>query len=249
MKWGVGGINIDECRIGTEMRSYKGMSRHKLEGAGTFRDDSWEPKDIEVTVNGRFPANTILTYDDTDFDEVCGGFPQTKSTGGKGEASRNKTFSNVYGEYNHDFVSESLGGFGDSGSASRYFYNAKASKRDRDEGLEEFEEKNTMCDRNPELASANMPQNRSGNLRKNTHPTVKPTSLMQYLVRLVTPKGGIILDPFMGSGSTGKAIAFENKDRQANYSFIGIERESEYCDIAKARIEFAINQKGEDKNE
>lgn len=62
---------------------------------------------------------------------------------------------------------------------------------------------------------------------------------MQYLVRLVTPKGGTILDPFMGSGSTGKAVAFENKDRQANYSFIGIERESEYCDIAKARIEWA----------
>jgi site-specific DNA-methyltransferase (adenine-specific) len=129
----------------------------------------------------------------------------------------------------------------------RYIYTPKASKKDRDEGLDEFEEKNTMCDRNPELASANMPQNRSGNLRKNTHPTVKPTALMQYLVRLVTPKGGIILDPFMGSGSTGKAVMFENKERQANYSFIGIEKEKEYCDIAKARIEWAKNYK--DKKE
>ena len=62
---------------------------------------------------------------------------------------------------------------------------------------------------------------------------------MQYLVRLVTPKGGTILDPFMGSGSTGKACAYENKDRDANYKFIGIEKEKEYCDIAEARIRYA----------
>ena len=62
---------------------------------------------------------------------------------------------------------------------------------------------------------------------------------MQYLIRLVTPKNGIVLDPFMGSGSTGKAVAFENKERQANYKFIGIEKEKEYYDIAEARIKFA----------
>ena len=70
---------------------------------------------------------------------------------------------------------------------------------------------------------------------------------MQYLVRLVTPKGGIVLDPFMGSGSTGKAVAFENKERKADYSFIGIEKETEYCEIARARIEYA--NKEEQKEE
>ena len=186
------------------------------------------------TNQGRFPANLILTYEQMTFDEVCGGFPNTKS-------------GNISKEYKQDarfnIAQSGKGGnldysncYGDSGSAYRYFYCAKASKKDRDEGLEDFEEKNTMCDRNPELASANMPQNRSGNLRKNTHPTVKPTTLMQYLVRLVTPNGGIVLDPFMGSGSTGKAVMYENLERNKNYSFIGIEKEQEYFEIAKNRI-------------
>lgn len=75
--------------------------------------------------------------------------------------------------------------------------------------------------------------------RKNTHPTVKPTELMQYLIRLVAPKNAIILDPFMGSGSTGKAAMFENKERNTNYKFIGIEMTEEYLPICEARIKFA----------
>ena len=69
--------------------------------------------------------------------------------------------------------------------------------------------------------------------RKNIHPTVKPCELMQYLVRLVAPKGATILDPFMGSGSTGKAVMFENRERNADYKFIGIDLEKEYCEIAR----------------
>lgn len=79
-------------------------------------------------------------------------------------------------------------------------------------------------------------------LRKNIHPTVKPVELMQYLVRLVSPKGAIILDPFMGSGSTGKAVMFENRERNANYKFIGIDLEEKYCQIASARIDYALNK-------
>ena len=108
--------------------------------------------------------------------------------------------------------------------------------------MNKFEEKNTMCDRNPELASANMQQNRSGNLRKNTHPTVKPCNLMQYLVRLVTPNNGIVLDPFNGSGSTGKAVMYENKERNKGYKYIGIELTEEYLPIAKARIEYVCGE-------
>jgi site-specific DNA-methyltransferase (adenine-specific) len=109
-------------------------------------------------------------------------------------------------------------GYDDSGAASRYFYCAKASKRDRDEGLEALAE-----------------------TRKNIHPTVKPCTLMGYLVRLVTPKGGTVLDPFNGSGSTGKATMYENKDRNANYKYIGIELTDDYLPIARARIEYAMN--------
>lgn len=124
-------------------------------------------------------------------------------------------------------------------SVSRYFYCAKASKKDRDEGLDKFKE--------IQVTDGNIRSNietarkfgANSALRRNSHPTVKPTELMQYLIKLVTPKEGIVLDAFMGSGSTGKAVAFENRERKANYKFIGIEKEKEYFEIAKARIEWA----------
>jgi site-specific DNA-methyltransferase (adenine-specific) len=77
---------------------------------------------------------------------------------------------------------------------------------------------------------------------KNTHPTVKPCDLMQYLVRLVTPNGWTVLDPFNWSWSTGKAVMYENKDRNKNYKYIWIELTDEYLPIAKARIEYVINK-------
>ena len=213
IEYGVGGINIDECRVGNEERNNPeaGYIRRGRTDEEVFMGvDKNKPKGIEHKVLGRFPANTILTYDETDFDEVCGGFPYTKSTGGSGVASQINTFKNVRIGVNGTNTGAHLGGLGDSGSAARYFYCAKASKKDRDEGLDKFE--------------------------RNIHPTVKPTALMQYLVRLVAPKGATILDPFMGSGSTGKAVMYENKERDAGYKFIGIELSEEYCKIAKARI-------------
>jgi site-specific DNA-methyltransferase (adenine-specific) len=131
------------------------------------------------------------------------------------------------------------GGFrpmGDDGSAARFFYCAKASKRDRNEGLERFEAVRVHDGREEGGVCGSNPRNRSNNYRQNHHPTVKPTDLMRYLCRLVTPAGGIVLDPFMGSGSTGKAAIYEG------FNFIGIEMTDEYIPIAKARIEFAINE-------
>lgn len=196
---GVGGINIDECRIGSEERTYKGMSKKQPENAGCFRDDNWIPKDIEVTANGRFPSNVVLTYDESDFEEVC------------------ENMSN----------------------SSRYFYCAKASKKDRDEGLEAFEERN--IDDGSVRTNQETERKFGANpvLKRNIHPTVKPVDLMQYLVRMFAPKGSIILDPFMGSGSTGKAVMYENRERNSGYKFIGIELTKEYLPICKARIEYA----------
>lgn len=235
MKYSVGGFNIDECRI-AHNEPQKFTNRNPKDGevfnTDTSGYDNTKNHIASASPNGRFPANTILTYDENDYEEVCGGFPQSKGGSGKGFKKDDYGF----GETATSFGRGDFKPYNDNGSAARYFYCAKASKKDRDEGLEEFEEKNTMCDRNPELASANMLQNRSGNLRKNTHPTVKPTNLMQYLIRLVAPKGATILDPFMGSGSTGKAVAYENVERDAGYNFIGIKREAEYCEIARARI-------------
>jgi site-specific DNA-methyltransferase (adenine-specific) len=245
IKWGVGGLNIDECRVGTEERTYKGAGGSDITVAkGAI--GTGVGKDLEFTVNGRFPANTILTYDQITFDEVCGGFPNTK---GNGNIRHNKNDGKGYNCYSNYGDCETKG-YDDSGSASRYFYCAKASKKDRDEGLEEFED-NYMGFSNQAKAelkrgnidfkgNENNPMNfvNSVSIRKNIHPTVKPTELMQYLVRLVSPKGATILDPFMGSGSTGKAVAYENKERNADYNFIGIELNKEYCDIAEARIKF-----------
>ena len=125
------------------------------------------------------------------------------------------------------------------GDKSRYFYCAKASKNDRDEGLNEFENKITQGMRSNDRPAL-VGDNESGRTnRKNNHPTVKPTELMRYLCRLITPKGGVVLDPFMGSGSTGKAAVAEG------FSFVGIEMNENYFDIACARIDEAYKQKSQ----
>ena len=212
LKYGVGGINIEECRIGdSEITTHGGNKFPNL--YGNFNECE------ETSHIGRFPSNAILTYDETDYNEVCGNLPYEN------------------GE-----------------SAARYFYCAKASKRDRDEGLEQFETRKTgeLQGGRKEVSAGSIMQNADGTTRLNPyagtgvpklniHPTVKPVDLMQYLVRLVTPKGGIVLDPFNGSGSTGKAVMYENKDRQANYRYIGIELTKEYLPIAEARIKYASN--------
>ena len=193
LKWGTGGINIDESRIGTEKIINKGMS-----SLGVMHDDNWKPKKVENEVQGRFPANIM-------FDE---------------EASK--------------ILDEQI-------DASRFFYCAKTSKKDRDEGMKEFEEKNWVqfsTKNNTSGEPSNWSKDRQTSY-KNIHPTVKPTKLMCYLVNLVTPKGGVVLDPFMGSGSTGKACI------QKGFDFIGIEREEEFIEIAKARIEYEKKKKSE----
>lgn len=225
MKYGVGGINIDECRVPAKQGEYD--IRHYT-NEDCFQN--LKPKEskfqVEPQPDGRFPANVILTYDDTDYDEVCGGMPYTKSGSEKTFGSvRKAQEDNLYqlgirkkensGQYAPD-------NYGDEGNASRYFYCAKASKFDREEGLENEDKFNPIP-------------------RKNIHPTVKPTDLMKYLVRLVSPKGATILDVFNGSGSTGKAVMLENKERNADYKYIGVELSEEYCEISKARIEYIIN--------
>ena len=220
VNYGVGGFNIDECRVEYEktqnpatnpLYRQQNADKYKQVQGGELSNGavSWTSGKNGVNEGGRFPANTILTYDLVDIEEVCGGFPDTKSqkTNSKLLDIRGNNYNNS--TKNLDIAYER--GYDDSGSASRYFYCAKASKRDRDEGLD----------------------------KKNNHPTVKPCSLMQYLIRLVCPKGAVILDPFNGSGSTGKAVMYENLDRDKNYKYIGIELEEDYLAISKARIDYA----------
>lgn len=227
LKHGVGAINIDECRVGNEHFIIEdGLYDNGNNVA--FGNVKRTPKEYD----GRFPANFI--HDGSD--EVVELFPN--SNGGTGETK-------VYESYDNDIhfnASKNVNrnSYADDGNASRFFYTAKANKKDRDEGLKLFEE----------IDGGSYKFREDGSLdgkipsRKNIHPTVKPCELMQYLVRLVTPKNGTVLDPFMGSGSTGKATMFENRERKSNYKFIGIDLDldNQYCEIANARIDYALNK-------
>jgi len=162
-------------------------------------------------------------------------FPDTKSGGGNKATKNADTFlgTGFGGSDNSEWTP-------DSGSAARFFYCAKASKRDRNEGLDGFEAKRDHDRRKEGGVGGDNPRNRTNNAKVNHHPTVKPVTLMQYLVRLVTPPNGIVLDPFMGSGSTGKACAYEG------FEFIGIDQSAEYVAIAQARIDFALADKSDE---
>ena len=253
IKYWVGGINIDECRVEAQDLEELQKNWTNRKAPAWFNWDkswiygSWKTENTsEYKPSGRFPANTILTYWDDDKEEVCWWFPDTKSWskmsfGSIRKAQPDNTYQLWFTKHENSWQT-APDNYWDSGNASRYFYCAKASKRDRDEWLGTFADSNSMCDRDPSLQSANVPQNRSWKLRKNTHPTVKPCDLMQYLVRLVTPNGWTVLDPFNWSGSTWKAVMYENKDRNKNYKYIWIELTEEYLPIAKARIEYVINK-------
>jgi DNA modification methylase len=231
LEHGTGGLNIDMCRVGTDGGTTRsGQADYPKNPDGTEdRSHSWARTGhgIEPTNSGRWPANLI--HDGSD--EVVGLFPQTKS--GKAEVGTGKGFAeNASGIASTGKIASC---FGDSGSAARFFYCAKASKRDRDEGCEGLGERkagalNMRTDAHSERNGMDTAP------RRNHHPTVKPTDLMRYLCRLVTPKGGLVLDPFMGSGSTGKAAIMEG------FGFIGIERDPVYFDMAVARVQAAMQQ-------
>ena len=225
LKWGTAGINIDGCRVevtsdssGWSKTGSKESENNSMSGKNYNRQPQID------NPQGRFPANFI--HDGSD--EVVGLFPDSKST--KTPVNKGKSESVFLANQWKRGESHS-----DSGSASRFFYCAKTSKKDRNEGLEQVECKQYSHDgRNKEIENAFQ---RNKSVSANNHPTVKPTKLMQYLVRLVTPKGGTLLDPFMGSGSTGKACVLES------FNFIGIELDQEYCKIAEARIKHLIANK------
>ena len=167
-------------------------------------------------------------------EEVVAGFPESASgSGGRRETSTTKGFSTVANGPSNIGAFTPYADAG-KGSAARFFYCAKASKRDRDEGLEGFEERKVETLNTYSAPSEGRTADKNGGHRRNHHPTVKPTDLMAYLCRLVTPPGGVVLDPFMGSGSTGKAAVREG------FHFVGIEREAEYLRIAQARISMQI---------
>ena len=200
LKWGCGVLNIDSCRIGT--KTHTNASRPKASRNG-FIDGFIRGTGSARYTHGRWPANVV--HDGSE--EVLALFPETSS--GTGNKHRHITTASMFlSPTPQRFNGPSVGG--DTGSAARFFYTAKASPSERGPG--------------------------------NTHPTVKPVKLCEWLCTLICSNDGTILDPFMGSGSIG--IASINK----GFRYIGIEREEEYFTIAKDRIaqaEKAMNEQTE----
>ena len=181
---------------------------------------------------GRWPANVI--HDGSD--EVLSAFPDARGQQGAvtGHEPSSKT-NNVYGRFSGRPATTPRQDM--TMSAARFFYCAKASRRDREQGLDDLPDVEAgIGDERPSGQSMQRLDGRETRRVKNTHPTVKPTALMRYLCRLVTPPGGTVLDPFAGSGSTLKAALLEG------FHCIGIEREPKYVEIAKRRIEHAARQ-------
>jgi site-specific DNA-methyltransferase (adenine-specific) len=229
---GTGGLNIDGCRVGidpvadaSQLRTMNRSQKDDANGWGMNQNGGDTP--TVVSAQGRWPAHLI--HDGSE--DVVGLFPETDGRiGMKGNTGHGNT---IFGSFKHQEDRDP--GCADFGSAARFFYCAKASKQDRDEGLDGMKEVGRFEDGMGGGCSIPL-KGSPPPTGKNHHPTVKPTALMAYLCRLVTPPGGIILDPFMGSGSTGKAAIREG------FRFIGIERDPDYAKIAVARMERELAQ-------
>lgn len=226
LTWGVGGINIDASRVPGEP-----VPINKLEEWSGFGQQIEPDYKQEMNTSGRFPANFI--HDGSD--EVVELFPRAK--GGAYPAVRGSSDIGAFAQGGtHKDKPNQARVMGDDGSAARFFYCAKANSKDRNEGLENYQNgQRDLFSGDDNSDTDNSVGDESK--RKNTHPTVKPTELMRYLIKMVTPSDGTVLDPFTGSGSTGKAAMLDG------YKFIGIEMNEEYVAIAKARIEHALSKK------
>ena len=227
LEHGTGAINVDGCRVGTDVVGW---------GGGAAEGNTWNEKNSGLCkagearpASGRWPANLI--HDGSD--EVTAGFPETRARGNVSPEPQGSTpGQSVYGKFARRIVEPSAG---DSGSASRFFYCAKPSRAERNAGLD------GMPMGEPPASARSQPSDvrpsALGKPRANVHPTVKPIALMRYLCKLVTPPGGLVLDPFAGSGTTGIAAHLEG------FRFVGIELDPEYAAIARRRV---FHASGED---
>jgi site-specific DNA-methyltransferase (adenine-specific) len=223
---GTGALNVDGCRVQTDepIAAHKGTGNPRTSMSDGWHD-TYAPGDAGTILQteGRWPANVILSPDSAvELDEQSGERPgMPLQTHRRGDSPKGYGIGVA--------PDPDSPGYGDTGGASRFFYCAKASRGERNAGLEGFD--STTVDDGREIPIDN-PYLRGETARRNTHPTVKPIDLMRWLCRLVTPPGGTVLDPFTGSGTTGVAAHLEGFD------FIGCEREAEYATIARARIEW-----------
>ncbi|HFT6025637.1 DNA-methyltransferase [Pseudomonas aeruginosa] len=226
-RWGTGAVNIDACRIPTDealQGGSGGLLSHVRDGKALPGGGTYQPGEL-----GRWPAN--LLHDGSP--EVVALFPAESGAAAPVHRRNGDKFRNSFGTFRGNIDEGGSTFHADTGSAARFFWCPKTSRRDRNEGCEHLEAKPlhwSSGDANP----GSFQSEGTDKTSPNNHPTVKPTELMGYLVRLVTPAGGLTLDPYMGSGSTGKAAILKG------YRFVGIEREAPFLPIAEARISHAF---------
>jgi DNA modification methylase len=238
LEHGTGALNVSGCRVAHDEGVDLKREQRDFDRMG-YMGTNGETEGVPLyKPEGRWPANVILSPDSAvELDEQSGSVGGN-STGPDGRARREYDHDNqIYGQGIAD--NHRPFDYADRGGASRFFYCAKASRGERNAGLEGFEKTAQLRDgarfhsggRTLEegewVETGSEPQPKA-----NVHPTVKPIDLMRWLCRLVTPPGGVVLDPFTGSGTTGIAAHLEGFD------FIGCEREAEYAAIARARIEW-----------
>lgn len=232
-KWGTGGLNIDGCRIETSDGYATNCVTQGVNTARTSFAPAVAPRTFAPSQAGRWPANVLLDEDAArELDRQSGVRKSGAWTGKRNTPKTKNTFGAFVGDSSRETPREAS-----EGGASRFFYVAKASRSERDRGCGNppVLSRAAATGRKEGAAGAENPRAGAGSRggSRNHHPTVKPVELMRYLVRLVTPPGGLVLDPFMGSGTTGIAAWTEH------LRFLGIDSSPEYLDIARARLERA----------
>jgi DNA modification methylase len=231
LEHGTGAINIDACRVPTD--DVRGG--HRADAVNTsFSGKTEKP---QVYTEGRWPANLIHdgSEEATQFFPETGAATPTKGKGNSGTRSEGNDLPST------GHLSSAPSTISDNGgSAARYFYSAKVSKKERNRGLDSFETKQLAVSGGAQSNGADYQADKKAPVGlnrpkqyQNNHPTVKPHSLMSYLIKLVTPVGGTVLDPFNGSGSTGCAAVSNG------FNYIGVEMDADYLEISKARIKDA----------
>ena len=249
LKWGTGGLNIDASRINNLSEKEKNWTPQRQHSENPIQFGGARSGDVVSMYKegGRWPANIILDpytaelLDEQSGDRPGGNFPTQRGIGVATGFGAGKPTEGGARKMN------------DSGGASRFFYIAKTSKRDRNDGLDTLPEiqttggggltANLREDGSLETASAGGKYGSIKAKQTNFHPTVKPTMLMEYLIKLVTPPNGTVLDPFTGSGSTGKAAILNG------FSFIGIEMTQDYVPIIEGRLKHAEKTVAEAKEQ
>lgn len=234
-RWGIGALNIDRCRLEVTDTDYernasgdRGHDDNRTRQHEAFKMTAGKSSDI-----GRWPANVALSeYASAILDAQAG----DRKSGANPTRRTSEKFQKVFGKFKGAEVCDPARG-AEVGGASRFFFVAKPSRLERDFGCDSLPMRTPgECTERTEGSAGITPYagaGRSGGGR-NSHPTVKPVSLMRWLIWLVTPEGGVVLDPFLGSGTTGMAAVVDG------YTFIGIEREEQYLQLSDARISAVI---------